>query len=74
VPVTPTEVGLFREMWIFMYVVFEEKLKKDKGKLLVIAYNSKHNAQSIYKELIKHAKVSTAAQLSGDTLLKYIRM
>jgi hypothetical protein len=30
------------------------------------------DAQSIYKELKKHAKSSTAAQLSGDTLLKYI--
>jgi hypothetical protein len=58
VPLTPTEVGLFREMKLFMHDVFEE--------------NINCNAHSIYKELTKHAKRSTIAQLSGDTLLKYI--
>jgi hypothetical protein len=37
VPVTWTEVGLFREMQIFMYDVFEEMLKTDKGRLLASA-------------------------------------
>jgi hypothetical protein len=34
--------------------------------------NQHEKAQSIYKELKKHALSSTAAQLSGDTLLQYI--
>jgi hypothetical protein len=34
-PVNPTELGLFREMHIFMYAAFEEALKTDKGKSLV---------------------------------------
>jgi hypothetical protein len=72
VPLNPTEVGLYREMQIFMYTAFEEKLWKDKGNSLVIAYESKRDTQSIYKELTKHSKSSTAAQLSGDTLLKYV--
>ena len=55
-----------------MYAVFEEHLKTDTGKSLVSRYELTHDAQSIYKELKKHAKSSTAAQLSGDTLLKYI--
>jgi hypothetical protein len=38
VPKTLTEVVLFREMQIFMYAVFEEKLKTDKGKSLDSAY------------------------------------
>ena len=71
-PATTTEVGLFREMQDFMYAVFEEKLKTDKGKSLISAYENTRDAQSIYRELTKHAKSSTAAQLSGDTLLKYI--
>lgn len=71
-PSNEIETGLFQEMQIFMYAVFEEKLKTDKGKSLVSAYESTRDAQSIYKELVKHAKSSTAAQLSGDTLLKYI--
>jgi hypothetical protein len=55
-----------------MYAVFEEKLKTDKGKSLVSAYENTRDAQAIYKELTKHAKSSTAARLSGETLLKYI--
>jgi hypothetical protein len=70
--VTPTEVGLFREMQIFMYAVFEKKVKTDKGMSLVSAYNSTRDAQAFYLVLTKHTKSATAAQLSGDTLLKYI--
>ena len=72
VPKTPIEISLFQEMQTFMYAVFEEHLKTDTGKSLVSRYEHAHDAQSIYKELKKHAKSSTAAQLSGDTLLKYI--
>jgi hypothetical protein len=69
VAVTPTGDDLFRKMQIFMYAVFEENLTTDKHRSLVSSYNSRRNAQSIYKELTKHAKCSTAAQLSGDTFL-----
>jgi hypothetical protein len=72
IPKTPTEQGVFTEMQIFMYAVFEEKLKTDKGKSLVSKFESTRNAQSLYTELLRHAKSSTAAQLSGDTLLTYI--
>jgi hypothetical protein len=70
VPKTADEKGLFAEMQTFMYAVFEEKLKTDKGKSLVSQYESTRDAQMIYAELSRHAKSSTAAQLSGDTLLK----
>jgi len=72
VPKTPNETTLFQEMQTFMYAVFEEHLKTDKGKSLVSQYEEKRDAQSIYRDLKKHAKSSTAAQISGDTLLKYI--
>jgi hypothetical protein len=72
IPKTPTEITLFSEMQTFMYAVFEEHLKTDTGKSLVSRYEMTRDAQSIYRELKKHAKSSTAAQLSGDTLLKYI--
>ena len=52
--------------------IFEEHLTTDTGKSLVSRYELTHDAQSIYIELKKQAKSSTAAQLSGDTLLKYI--
>jgi hypothetical protein len=59
-------------MQIFMYVVMEEHLQMDKGKSLVSQYEEDHDAQKIYRDLKKHALGSTAAQLSSDTLLKYI--
>jgi hypothetical protein len=63
---------VFKEMQIFTSAVFEEHLKTSKGKSLVSQYEETHDAQSIYRELKKHALSSTAAQLSGDTLLQYI--
>jgi hypothetical protein len=55
-----------------MYAVFEEHLKRSKEKSLVSQYEETHDAQSIYRERKKHALSSTAAQLSGDTLVQYI--
>ena len=72
VPKTIEESAVFAEMQTFMYAVFEEHLKTDTGKSLVSSFEATRDAQSVYKELTKHAKSSTAAQLSGDTLLKYI--
>jgi hypothetical protein len=62
----------FKEMQIFIYAVLEEHLKTDKGKSLVSQFEQEHDAQCIYHELKKHVLASTAAQLSGDTLLQYI--
>ena len=54
-----------------MYAVLEDHLKTVKGKSLVSHYESTRDVQSIYyRELKKHALSSTAAQLSGDTLLQ----
>jgi hypothetical protein len=58
-------------MQTFMYAVFKEHLKTDKRKLLVSDHEDKRDAQRIYREPKKHAKSSTA-QISGDSLLKYI--
>jgi hypothetical protein len=62
----------FKEMQISMYAFLEEHLQTDKGKSLVSQYEEDHNAKKIYCDLKKHALGSTASQLSGDTLLKYI--
>ena len=71
-PVTPDEKTVFKEIQVFMFAVLEEHLKTSKGKALVSMYEHTHDAQMIYAELKKHAQCSTAAQLSGDTLLQYI--
>jgi hypothetical protein len=71
-PVAATEIGLFKEMLILMYATFEDKLKTDKGISLVSIHETTRDAQHIYKELTKHAASSTAAQLSGDSFLKFI--
>jgi hypothetical protein len=47
-------------------------LKTDKGKSLVSQFEATRDAQSIYKELKKHALSSPAVQLEVDTLLQYI--
>jgi hypothetical protein len=56
----------------FIYSVFEEKLKCNKGKSLVQDYDDTRYAQALYASLKRHAKQSTAAHISGDTLLKHI--
>ena len=71
-PKTESEKELLQEVQFFMYAVFEEKLKSDKGKSLVSDFENTRDAQAIYAALKRHAKESTAAHLSGDALLKYI--
>ena len=71
-PKDDMEAAVFNEIQVFMYAVLEEHLKTDKGKSLVSQYEKTHDAQGIYRDLKKHAMASTAAQLSGDTLLQYI--
>jgi hypothetical protein len=71
-PTTPTEKVLFKELQMFMYAILEDHLKTDKGKSLISQYEHTRDVQSVYRELKKHARNSTAAQISGDTLLQYI--
>jgi hypothetical protein len=71
-PTNAIDVALFKEMQTFMYAVLQERLKTDKGKSLVSKFDATCDAQSNYRELMKHASSSTAAQLSGVTLLQYI--
>jgi hypothetical protein len=40
--------------------------------MLVNHFESDHDAQRIQREVKKHAQTSTAAQISGDSLLQYI--
>jgi hypothetical protein len=69
VPTTPTKKSLFIEMQIFMYAVFEENLNTDNAKSLLSAYETTRDAQAIYKNLLQHVQISTAALLSGNALL-----
>ena len=71
-PVTEDEKAVFHEVQTFMYAVLEENLKTDKGKSLVSQFELTRDAQRIYYELKKHAQSTTAAQITGDTLLQYI--
>jgi hypothetical protein len=71
-PKTETDKEVFQEMQFFMYSVFEERLKSDKGKSLVQDYEDSRDAQALYTARKRHTKQSTVAHISGDTLLKYI--
>jgi hypothetical protein len=67
VPKTANEIHVFWEMQTFMCSVFKEHHKTDKGKPLISEYEDNRDAQRIYCELKKHARSSTAAQISGDS-------
>jgi hypothetical protein len=71
-PTLAIEMAVFKKTQSFMYVVLEEHLKTVKGKLLLSQFQSTRDAQSIYRELKKHELSSTAAQLSGYTLLQQL--
>jgi hypothetical protein len=71
-PTNAIDVALFKEMQKFMYAALQEHLKTDKGESLVSPFEATRDTQSIYQELMKHALSSTAAQLSGDTVLQNI--
>ena len=72
VPKAPDEVEVFHEMQTFMYAVLQAVLLTDKGKSLVSEHEATRDAQSIYRELKRHALSSTSAQISADKLLQYI--
>jgi hypothetical protein len=55
-----------------MFTVFEDRRMTDNGKWLVCNYESTLDARCMCKEFTNHATSSTAAQLSGDALHKYI--
>jgi hypothetical protein len=52
--------------------VMVEHLNTDKGRSLVRQFESTSDAQSIYRELKRHVLSSTAAMLSGDSLMQYL--
>jgi hypothetical protein len=72
VPKSDVDIAVFKEMKTFMYAVLDDHLKTDKVKALIRKFELTRDAQSIYRELKKHALCSTAAKLSGDSLLQYI--
>jgi hypothetical protein len=55
VPQDDNEKAVFREMQTFIYAVRADHLKTDKVKSLVSQYEGARDAQSIYRELVKHA-------------------
>ena len=61
--------ALFTKKQIFIYSVFEEKLRTDTGKHLVRKYKSQFDAQAIYKRLSEYAKESTHANQEASKLL-----
>jgi hypothetical protein len=60
------------EMQTFMYAVFQEQLKNNKGRLLVSQFEATCDAPSFCQEFVKFALRSAAAHFSVDKLLQYI--
>jgi hypothetical protein len=55
-----------------MYFDLHEHLNPDIGQSSVSQYEKAGDAQVIYRDSALHVFISTAAQLSGDTLFQYI--
>jgi hypothetical protein len=52
-PKSVEDIAVFADMQTFMYAVFEEHLKTDTGKSLVIWFEKTRNAQGVYAELLE---------------------
>jgi hypothetical protein len=72
VPSNKVEKAVFTEIQAFMYAVLQEHLKTNKRHSLVSQYEKTRDAHRFFRDLVKHALSSTAAQLSGDIMLQYI--
>ena len=71
-PTNPEEKELFKEKQVFMYAVFKQTLKTDKGRALVRHYEDGFDAQSIFKDLKAYQEDSTKANIDSSDLLTYI--
>lgn len=72
IPTTAEEILLFEEKQNFAYTVLDATLKTDMGKALVRKYEGTYDAQKIWAEFIKDAKLSTKAQIVSSDILAYI--
>jgi hypothetical protein len=68
----PAEKDVFEQKQIFMFAVFNRTVKTSAGMALVREHFEDSDAQSIWRNLVVHAKVSTQATLDSDSLLGYI--
>jgi hypothetical protein len=70
VPSSNDDIYIFKETQTFINVVLEDHLKTDNVNSLVSHYKDTRDAQQIYRNIKQHALGSTAAPITGDTLLE----
>jgi hypothetical protein len=72
-PSTPTDIELFVEKQKCVYAVLESKVLTDREKAIVREFETKFDAQEVYKRITDHHLKSTkAARIESSTILSYI--
>jgi Reverse transcriptase (RNA-dependent DNA polymerase) len=72
VPASEEEKQLFDAKQSFAYSMLNRAVMTDVGKSIVREHEHDYDAQAVYSKLLKHAKLSTTAELSCDQLLGYL--
>jgi hypothetical protein len=70
-PSTNKDITDFKEMQEFLFLVFKDHLKTNKGQLLVSQFESTCDARRIYRKLKEHAMRLVVVQVLVDTSSQY---
>jgi hypothetical protein len=65
--------ALFRFQNVFMYSVFEAKIKTNKGMSIVRSHKNDRNAQDVWKELVAHQSTLTTGNWNHQHLLTFLQ-
>jgi hypothetical protein len=65
--------ALFLFQNIFMYSVFEAKIKTNKGMSIVRSHGNDRKAQDVWKELVAHQTTSTTGKWNRQHLLTFLQ-
>ena len=57
---------------VFMYALWESKIKTDMGMSIVRSHEVNRNAQAVWRELTTHQTTSTAGRITRQSLLTHL--
>ena len=69
VPTQPEDIEEFQRKQIFMFNVFNVKIRTDKGRSIILEFADVRDAQAIYKALKYHYEGSTYASINRTAIL-----
>jgi hypothetical protein len=74
IPITPSDIALFKLQQDSMYTVFNTCILTDIGKMYVHEHEVDLDAQAVYRKLCLYAQGSTKANLTKDAESTYLSM